>query len=195
MNSLFTASSFEPNFALVKGDNETDRLVIPEGTKMNHFLDWVKKLPENEPPHWLGLPKNAETLLKAARGREMLLKVRKMSNLSGEDDLVIDAADSSAAHEASASMPVWMRSLYESISRWMEALPSTIPALPSSVDDESKSPFHRFFERENDLASSLLKLVRSDLQSLSLVCKGEMKQTNHLRSLIGALTKGVSLML
>jgi dynein heavy chain 1 len=85
VNALFRPACFEPNFNLVNADQggDTENLLIPEGTKMSHFIEWVRKLPENQPPHWLGLPRNAEKLLMASRGREMLSKVRKMSSLSG----------------------------------------------------------------------------------------------------------------
>lgn len=47
--------------------------------------------------------------------------------------------------------------------------------------------------REAIVGTKLLREVRKDLQDLVLVCKGELKQTNHLRSLMGQLTKGWSI--
>lgn len=44
--------------------------------------------------------------------------------------------------------------------------------------------------REAIVGTRLLKLVRKDLQDLIQVCKGEVKQTNHLRSLMSQLAKG-----
>jgi dynein heavy chain 1 len=187
VNALFTPACFEPGFELVKG-GESEGLVIPEGTKMSHFIEWVRKLPDNQPPHWLGLPRNAENLLKGSRGRDMLSKVRKMSSLSGEDEVVLDS-DAAVADKNTSALPAWMRSLSASIGRWIEILPSSVSSL-GEVDKESKSPLYRFFERENEIATGLLRTVCKDLSNLDLVCKGEMKQTNNLRSLIGSLTKG-----
>lgn len=158
---------------------------------MSHFVEWVRKLPETQPPHWLGLPRNAEKLLKASRGRNMLSKVRKMSSLSGQDDIVLDDAGTKVSTSSSSSLPSWMIEMSGTVDRWIEMLPRKLSYFPSCADDK-KSPFYRFFERENEIASHLLKSVCRDLSTLSLICKGEMKQTNHTRSLIGALTKGTN---
>lgn len=69
VDSLFTQHSYDLDFALVD-PKEEQRLVIPEGTKMDHFMDWVSKLPDREPPTWLGLPSNAEKVLLTFRGTD-----------------------------------------------------------------------------------------------------------------------------
>jgi dynein heavy chain 1, cytosolic len=65
----------------------------------------------------------------------------------------------------------------------------SITKLPRQSAD-SQDPLYRFFMREAIVGTRLLKLVRKDLQDLVQVCKGELKQTNHLRSLMGQLAKG-----
>lgn len=45
--------------------------------------------------------------------------------------------------------------------------------------------------RESMVGSKLLQEVRKDLQNLILVCQGDIKQTNHLRSLMAQLVKGL----
>jgi dynein heavy chain 1 len=59
----------------------------------------------------------------------------------------------------------------------------------SSVE-QTKNPLFRFFEREVMIGHNLLKKIRNDLQQLILVCRGEIKQTNYLRTLMNNLTKG-----
>jgi dynein heavy chain 1, cytosolic len=49
---------------------------------------------------------------------------------------------------------------------------------------------YRLFYREGTIGSKLLKQVRRDLGDVINVCEGTLKQTNHLRNLISALTKG-----
>jgi dynein heavy chain 1 len=105
--------------------------------------------------------------------------------------VVVESSDAAVKDKNSSALPAWMRSLSASIDRWIEILPSQVSSL-GDADGSAKSPFYRFFERENEIASSLLKVICKDLSHLSLVCKGEMKQTNNLRSLIGSLTKGIS---
>ncbi|RUP48413.1 dynein heavy chain [Jimgerdemannia flammicorona] len=68
VDSLFTHRSYDLDFLLVDPKEEGKGLVIPEGTKMEHFMLWVSKLPDREPPTWLGLPSNAEKVLLTFRG-------------------------------------------------------------------------------------------------------------------------------
>lgn len=55
----------------------------------------------------------------------------------------------------------------------------------------AQDPIFRFFKRESEVSRKLYSTVKSDLEDLIGVCKGEMKQTNHLRTLLSDLTKGV----
>ncbi|KAJ3385444.1 hypothetical protein HDU84_002244 [Entophlyctis sp. JEL0112] len=74
-NALLRSNSYDLKFALVSaaaagGDDEKGAaaLLIPDETKMEKFLEWVAKLPEQQPPTWLGLPANAEKVLMALKG-------------------------------------------------------------------------------------------------------------------------------
>lgn len=60
--------------------------------------------------------------------------------------------------------------------------------VPQSTD--SQDPLYRLFAREGGIGRRLLTRVRRDLTDVVKVCQGELKQTNHLRSLMSALTKG-----
>ena len=57
---------------------------------------------------------------------------------------------------------------------------------------DSQDPLFRLFAREGEIGAKLLRSVRKDLADIVLVCKGELKQTNHLRTLMSSLTKGTS---
>jgi dynein heavy chain 1 len=61
--------------------------------------------------------------------------------------------------------------------------------MPQQRTGES-DPLVRFFIREALTGSELLRRVRKDLSLVLKVCRGDLKQTNHLRGLIGNLTKG-----
>ncbi|CAM9805076.1 unnamed protein product, partial [Ectocarpus sp. 8 AP-2014] len=50
---------------------------------------------------------------------------------------------------------------------------------------------HRCLCREVSTASALLCRVRGDLVSVEKLCRGEMKATNEVRALVGALAKDV----
>lgn len=191
VNSLFTPECYNIDFQVVKGDGINPSIVVPDGTKMEHFLDWVNKLPDREPPTWLGLPSNAERVLLTLRGNTMLSKVRRMKSLTDDDEAAYSNDSSKQSTQtAAATQPAWMRVLSTNIGHWLELLPSTIKVLQrdsSGIMD----PLFRFFERENQIARKLLANIREDLVNLQKVCNGEVKQTNHLRQLLSWLNKGL----
>ena len=68
----------------------------------------------------------------------------------------------------------------------------------SGLDKQSgdnQDPLYRLFYREGSIGKKLLDQVRKDLADVIKVCQGELKQTNHLRTLMSSLTKGKSLSL
>jgi dynein heavy chain 1 len=198
VNSLFTPECYDIDFELVKSNGENDKsIMVPDGTKMEQFLDWVGKLPDREPPTWLGLPSNAERVLLTLKGNDMLSKVRKMKSLSDDDETAYSQDTSAAGGSSNSSkqavntaQPAWMRALNASITNWLTLLPSTIKVMQHDTTG-IMDPLFRFFERENQIARKLLRVIREDLVSLQKVCVGELKQTNHLRQLMSWLNKGL----
>lgn len=55
---------------------------------------------------------------------------------------------------------------------------------------DNQDPLYRLFAREGSIGKNLLGQVRKDLADVVKVCEGELKQTNHLRTLMSSLTKG-----
>lgn len=47
-------------------------LSLPDGSSMELFREWITSLPEHEPPTWLGLPRDAEGLLRKSQGDETI---------------------------------------------------------------------------------------------------------------------------
>ncbi|KAJ3019014.1 UNVERIFIED_CONTAM: hypothetical protein HDU68_010891 [Siphonaria sp. JEL0065] len=196
VNSLFRPACYDVKFALVSAaaasaeGGKGSALLIPDETKMEKVLDWVARLPDQQPPTWLGLPANAEKVLMTLKGKEMLLKLRKM-NVSAEDETVLDDVVAKTSGKQSAQ-PVWMRSVRKHVEEWLAVLPNSIPiGLKGSSSSRTKDPLFRFFERENQTGVALLKSVRSDLLSLQDLIEGKIKQTNHLRALVDWILKGV----
>lgn len=68
VDGLFTASAYNVNFDLVPSVGESQRLGVPDGTRLDHFLGWVQNLPDREPPAWLNLPPSAERVIAVAQG-------------------------------------------------------------------------------------------------------------------------------
>jgi dynein heavy chain 1, cytosolic len=66
ITKYFTAKAFDVDFKLT---NESGQVVgIPDGSRLESFKTWINKLPEREPPVWLGLPDNSERLLYSEQG-------------------------------------------------------------------------------------------------------------------------------
>ncbi|CAI2172645.1 16667_t:CDS:10, partial [Funneliformis geosporum] len=188
VNSLFTPAAYDLHFSLVDVEG-SDNLVTPEGSKIDQFMNWVNKLPERQPPVWLGLPSNAEKVLSTSKGYAMLTNIRKMKSLSDDDEVAYTQESSSESSGASAQ-PAWMRALYSSVENWLKILPEKVTSMNRTADS-IKNPLFRFFDRENQIGRALLKKIRQDLADIKKVCDGELKQTNHLRMLLNCLTKGI----
>ncbi|EMC91770.1 hypothetical protein BAUCODRAFT_126763 [Baudoinia panamericana UAMH 10762] len=90
-----TAEAFEEGFNLV-GEVAGDASIgvpLPSGTTKKDFLQWVKELPEREPPTYLGLPANAEKLLLIAHAEEMLRNLKTVMNVLDEGEHVMMEAE------------------------------------------------------------------------------------------------------
>jgi dynein heavy chain 1, cytosolic len=55
---------------------------------------------------------------------------------------------------------------------------------------DNQDPLYRLYSREGSTGQKLLGSVRKDLADVIKVCEGQLKQTNHLRTLMSSLTKG-----
>ncbi|RYP75736.1 hypothetical protein DL771_002223 [Monosporascus sp. 5C6A] len=91
VESFLTPAAFEIGHKLVESDphkdgDETGGLVVPSGTSLQEFMAWIQKLPEREPPTYLGLPANAEKLLLVGLGRSLIQNLRKVTELLDEGE-------------------------------------------------------------------------------------------------------------
>lgn len=87
VDKVFVPSAYESDHELVSG-SEGQALKVPSGTTIRDFMGWVDRLPEREPPAYLGLPANAEKLLLVGQGRNTI------SNLARITDLLEDGEQS-----------------------------------------------------------------------------------------------------
>ena len=93
VNSLMTPAAFEHDHKLVPGAEDDESLALPDGTHLRDFLEWVNRLPEREPPSYLGLPANAEKLLLVGHGKRMIANLAKITTLLDEgEQLMVEAA-------------------------------------------------------------------------------------------------------
>ena len=86
VDSLLTPAAFDLEHKLVESSEKETGLVVPAGTTMQDFSAWVHKLPEREPPTYLGLPANAEKLLLVGLGKNLMQNLKKVTELLDEGE-------------------------------------------------------------------------------------------------------------
>ncbi len=103
VNSVMIPEAFEDDHKLVKGASRDEAklymegdgsMTVPEGNEMKDFMDWVGRLPEREPPTYLGLPANAEKLLLVGHGRNTIENLAKITEILNESEQAIAEAES-----------------------------------------------------------------------------------------------------
>ncbi|ORY65054.1 dynein heavy chain, N-terminal region 1-domain-containing protein [Pseudomassariella vexata] len=86
VNTFLQPAAFEIGHKLVEGTENEGGLEVPSGTSLQEFMGWIHKLPEREPPTYLGLPANAEKLLLVGLGRSLVGDLKKIGELLDEGE-------------------------------------------------------------------------------------------------------------
>ena len=85
VQGIFDPAAYEVDHELVTVDSDAaEGLKVPSGTTWKDFQAWVDRLPEREPPTYLGLPANAEKVLLVEQGRETMRSLGKVIELLDE---------------------------------------------------------------------------------------------------------------
>lgn len=98
VKSFLTPAAYDIGHRLVEGavsadvDTDVGTLIVPSGTSLSDFMDWIHKLPEREPPTYLGLPANAEKLLLVGQGQSMIRSLGKITELLDEGEQIMAEA-------------------------------------------------------------------------------------------------------
>jgi dynein heavy chain 1 len=97
VNSFLTPAAYDIGHKLVDGveadGEEESSLTVPSGTGLKDFMEWINRLPEREPPTYLGLPANAEKLLLVGLGRSMIRNLGKVTELLDEGEQLMAEAE------------------------------------------------------------------------------------------------------
>ncbi|KAI9703864.1 MAG: hypothetical protein M1836_007636 [Candelina mexicana] len=101
VRNFFTPAAFESEHNLVANISDMGKLaegdqslIAPDGIGMKDFMEWVDRLPEREPPTFLGLPANAEKLLLVGHGKDLIGNWARITNLLDEgEQLMAEAAE------------------------------------------------------------------------------------------------------
>ena len=94
VNTFLTPSAYDIGHRLVEGmaggvESDDGSLLVPSGTSLKEFMDWIQKLPEREPPTYLGLPANAEKLLLVGQGLTMIQNLAKITEMLDEGEQIM----------------------------------------------------------------------------------------------------------
>jgi dynein heavy chain 1 len=113
-------------------------------------------------------------LLRELESNRFITELNKIQGVEDED-----IGESTAEKGAKKS---WLVSVEHKAKELFEILPGKLNHLEKN-ETSSKNPIFRFLNRELTVASKLLNKVRSDLQKLIEMCKGNLKSTNDLREI------------
>lgn len=98
VHRFLTPAAFDDDHKLVaeapgkEGDYSAEgdgSLLVPGGTQMRDFMEWVRRLPEREPPTYLGLPANAEKLLLVGHGTQTIENFRRITDILEEGEHLV----------------------------------------------------------------------------------------------------------
>jgi dynein heavy chain 1, cytosolic len=86
VSNVLDSAAFEVDHRLAHGGEGDEGLTVPSGRTTEDFSVWVAKLPEREPPVYLGLPPDAEKVLLVGQGQRMTADVERISDLLDEEE-------------------------------------------------------------------------------------------------------------
>ena len=92
---VFDPAAYENEHELVSNvDGGGESLKVPQGTTIKDFLSWVNRLPEREPPGYLGLPENADKVLLVGQGQKVVRDLSRVVDLLEESEEVQEQGES-----------------------------------------------------------------------------------------------------
>lgn len=96
VRTFLTPAAFDIGHKLVSAASESAadsaELTVPAGTSLQEFMGWIQRLPEREPPTYLGLPADAEKLLLVGLGRSLIGNLKKVTDLLDEGEALVTEA-------------------------------------------------------------------------------------------------------
>jgi len=209
VRGVFTAASYNLNYALcatyAKGEGKEKSkfqplLTIPDCSNHETFKKWIDDMADITSPELLGLPANAELMLRSNHGRHMATQLLNLQDHVGGDDVDKDDEGKSKLAVALSSdsdgpkqvlVPPWQIAIAKSIQQWTKRIPQGMRALPSGKELENmqKNPVFRCVQREFNSWRRLLNTVLGNMKSLVAVSEAKEKATNPIRDLFKSLRK------
>lgn len=75
VQDCFNVKVFDTDYEVVARFGDHEKVTIPDGSEFKTFADWMRNLDglQSSSPHWVGLPADADTLVKIAAGNFFIL--------------------------------------------------------------------------------------------------------------------------
>ena len=90
---VMTSAAFESGHCIIEdlnpepsSDDSSRKLILTAETSWKALVDWVDRLPEREPPTYLGLPPNAEKILLIEQAKGIIGSLRTLTGLLDEGE-------------------------------------------------------------------------------------------------------------
>jgi dynein heavy chain 1 len=93
VDNCISPLAFEDDFKIVKDTEHGAGLELPSSTSWASFMEWVDRLPEREPPTYLGLPANAEKLLLVGLANDMCGNLKRVMGILDEGEQIMAEAE------------------------------------------------------------------------------------------------------
>jgi dynein heavy chain 1 len=142
---------------------------------MEDLSEWIARLPDVEPPEWLGLPPSATTMVLEQTAQRTITMLQRVQ-------LSVLAESTS---DAKAAGPAWAVKLDGVLKTLRGIVPNK--TLAAGGNPKNTDPIHLALVREVATANAVMKTAAADLAELQAIVKGEAKATNHARKLIDVL--------
>lgn len=214
LKQFFSPASYQGGFKLSGSYEGRKPLTIAGGPGAQSFDDWIRELPEEQHPVWLGLPGMSQKMVQTQQGQAMLADLVKIQDLfeGGDDDEDDEEPPASppgspgnwkkkTKKEAAKSekegtyIPEWARKLTDTVEGFLRQLgPAVIDKKSMHADlwdTDSENPISQALRSEVDIACRLMKQVQQELKNVVAVCLGEAKPTNVIREMMAQLGKEI----
>lgn len=170
-------------------NNNNNTIVIikaPTFNEKSKYIDWIQGLPSKNSPLWLGLPVTAEIRLLQEQSFEVLKNVNMIQDMSSMESELINTHENE--DNSVSGKPEWMKILLNDCNEWLSLLVKEC-IKPERTEAKLSHPLFRFIEREVNIGSELLTIIRNDLLSIIDTINGKIKSTNYIRCLLNMLRK------
>lgn len=142
--------------------------------------NWIKTLPDSNPPSWISLPATAERQLKIITAQKALSHLAIVTGLS--------EIDTASDHISSEQQRAQRVALVDTLSKWIKLLQgdhveAKIQQIFKTLSEVS-TVIGRTLLREVQHGLKVLSVVSNDLHAMKSYAAGESKLTNVVRDLL-----------